>query len=90
MQFEEKTAIHLGSLVWIPEHMSTTEGVLDIGKSWPRGLHTILGKTSYTLIRLAKVLFCVSKYCDSAHNSRKHQLYTYKACKSTPLRFQVL
>ena len=52
-------------------------------KEFVRGLYTILGKNSYTLIRLVKARLCLSKYCDSLHNSRKNQLYTYLAYKSS-------
>ena len=56
-----------------------TLGIAFISYRVHRGLCTILGKTSYTLIRLAKAwpsFPCI--ICDSVHNSRKTSTY-YKS-----------
>ena len=71
--------MHFGSLVWTPNPTSNQQKVLDpafFGYRVQRSLYTILGKTSYTLIRLMK-----HTLGDSVQKSMKNELYTYLACE---------
>ena len=69
-QFREKTAIHLSSYAWCNIHRSQSST-----------------KASFTLTQVVKdTWYCLHQFQSlmrSVHNSRKNQLYTYKACKST-------
>ena len=69
-QFQEKTAMHLSSYAWCNIHWSQS-----------------LTNFSFTLTQVAKDTWCClhrfPSLMRSVHNSRKNQLYTYKACKST-------
>ena len=55
--------MHFGSLVWTPNPTSNnSERMLDpafIGCKVQQGLYTILGKASYTLMRLTKHIFTI-------------------------------
>ena len=59
-----------------------------IGYRVHRGPYTIVGKTSYILVRLTKARLAFPRIiCDSVHNSRKKQLYTCLAYESRPSLF---
>ena len=48
-------------------------------------LYTIVGKTGYTLIRLAKTCLCISTQCDSVHTILGKTSYAlYLANESSP------
>ena len=60
-------------------------GATFIGHRVRQGMYTIRGKASCTLIGLVKAPFPFPHViCDSVHNSRKKQLYTYLAYESRP------
>ena len=75
-QFQENPAIHLQRL---QKHAFAFLCIVI--------LHTIIGKNHDTL---TKAGLCVFTYCDSAHNSKKNQPYTYLTYDSRPVHFHVL
>ena len=80
-----KTTMQFGSLYALQTLRQTSERMLDtafIGYGVQRGLYTIVGKNSSTLIRLTKL-----HLHDSVHNSRKNQLLSYLAWENRPSHF---
>ena len=87
MQFEEKQLCTLVAWYGLQTLCQTSERMLNpafIDYRVQQGLYTILGKSSYTVIRFTKHAFVILCTIPGKNS------YTLSACENRPLRFYIL